>query len=98
MNNSEIYSLSEFYKILSDPTRLKIILTLLEGEKCVQEISKITEMSQTAISYQLRILRVSRIVKFKRKGQFTYYSLDDEHVSQILTLTKEHLTHGDHYE
>ena len=93
MNNSEIYSLSEFYKILSDPTRLKIILTLLEKEKCVQEISKVTEMSQTAISYQLRILRVSRIVKFKRKGQFTYYSLDDDHVKEVFELGFNHIIH-----
>lgn len=95
---NDVYLLSEFYKILSDPTRLKIILTLIEKEQCVQEISKKTNMSQTAVSYQLRILRVSRVVKFERRGQFTYYSLDDDHVSQIISLTKEHLSHGDNYE
>lgn len=98
MGNNEIYNLSEFYKILSDPTRLRIILTLTEKEQCVQEIAKKTNMSQTAVSYQLRILRVSRVVKFERRGQFTYYSLEDDHVSQIILITKEHLSHGDHYE
>ena len=85
------YILTEFYKTMSDPTRLKIIYSLTKRELCVQDICNAVNMSQTAVSYQLRILRGARIVKFRRAGKQIFYSIDDEHVSSIISLTLEHL-------
>lgn len=84
---------SEFYKVLSDYTRLKIVYMLLNGELCVSEIEQKIGMSQTAVSYQLKMLRQAHLVKYYRKGQNVYYSIDDEHVSAIINLTVEHITH-----
>lgn len=85
------YVLSDFYKTLSDPTRLRIIYALTKKELCVQDISDVVNMSQTAVSYQLRILRGARLVKFRRLGKQIFYSIDDEHVAGIINLTLEHL-------
>ena len=91
LNEDTAYILTEFYKTLSDPTRLKIIYALTKKELCVQDISDAVKMSQTAVSYQLRILRGARLVKFRRSGKQIFYSIDDEHVSGIINLTLEHL-------
>lgn len=93
LNENDIYELSEFYKNLSDFSRVKIITSLLKGDKCVQDIAKDVDMSQTAVSYQLRILRHARLVKSKRDGKMVFYSIVDEHVAQILEITIEHLEH-----
>lgn len=93
LNENDIYELSEFYKNLSDFSRVKIITSLLKGEKCVQDIAKDVDMSQTAVSYQLRILRHARLVKTRRDGKMIFYSIVDEHVLQILEITIEHLEH-----
>lgn len=85
------YMLTDFYKTLSDPTRLKIIYALTKQELCVQDISEAVSMSQTAVSYQLRILRGARLVKYRRDGKQIFYAIDDEHVSGIINLTLEHL-------
>ena len=85
------YILTDFYKTMSDPTRLKIIYALTKRELCVQDICNAVNMSQTAVSYQLRILRGARIVKFRRAGKQIFYSIDDEHVISIISLTLEHL-------
>lgn len=83
--------MAEFYKTLADFTRFKIVYSLLNGEKCVSEIEKEINMSQTAVSYQLKTLRASHLVKYRRVGQNVYYSIDDSHVSEIIELTKIHL-------
>ena len=82
---------SEFYKSLSDYTRFKIVYCLLSGEKCVSDIEKEINMSQTAVSYQLKILRTSHLVKYRRVGQNVYYSIDDDHVKRIVELTIDHI-------
>ncbi len=86
-----LLEVSEFYKVLSDYTRLKIVYLLSEGEMCVSEIEAAIGMSQTAVSYQLKMLRQSHLVKYYRKGQNVYYSIDDEHVRQIINKTIEHI-------
>ena len=88
-----VYTLSEFYKIMADYTRMKIIYALIEKELCVTEIAEIVNMSQTAVSYQLRILRGARVVKHRRDGKMIFYSIDDEHVSDIINTTVTHLEH-----
>ncbi len=82
---------SEFYKALSDFTRFKIIYALLDKELNVNEIEKEVNMSQTAVSYQLKTLRQSRLVKYERRGQNVYYSIDDEHINKIVETTIEHI-------
>lgn len=82
---------SEFYKALSDFTRFKIVYALLDGEKNVNEIEKVVNMSQTAVSYQLKTLRQSRLVKYERRGQNVYYSIDDEHIKEIVSMSIDHI-------
>lgn len=92
-NQDLVYTLSEFYKIMADYTRMKIIYALIEKELCVTEIAEIVNMSQTAVSYQLRILRGARVVKYRREGKMIFYSIDDDHVSDIINITVTHLEH-----
>lgn len=82
---------SEFYKALSDFTRFKIVYALLDKELSVNEIEKEVNMSQTAVSYQLKTLRQSRLVKYERRGQNVYYSIEDEHIKRIVMITLEHI-------
>jgi ArsR family transcriptional regulator len=82
---------AEFYKCLSDFSRFKIVHSLMEGEKCVSEIEECVNMSQTAVSYQLKILRQGHIVKYRKVGQNVYYSIDDSHVYDIINLTIDHI-------
>ena len=84
---------AEFYKALSDFSRFKIVYSLMDGEKCVSEIIEKVNMSQTAVSYQLKLLRQMRLVKYRRQGQNILYSIDDEHVFDIIKLTFEHISH-----
>jgi ArsR family transcriptional regulator len=84
-------NVSETFKTLGDPTRVKIIFALAQGELCVYCIAKILNMSDSAISHQLRILRNMKIVKHRREGQMVYYSLDDEHISYLLKDVLEHI-------
>ena len=84
---------AEFYKALSDYSRFKIVYCLLNEEKCVTEIMSEVNMTQTAVSYQLKVLRQMRLVKYRRQGQNIFYSIDDEHVFDIIKLTFEHISH-----
>ena len=93
INNDLVYTLSEFYKIMADYTRMKIIYALMKKELCVSDISEIVEMSQTAVSYQLRILRGARLVKHRRVGKMIFYFLDDDHINDIINTTVMHLEH-----
>ena len=91
-NDKTLLEVSEFYKVLSDYTRLKIVYLLCNGELCVSEIEEAIGMSQTAVSYQLKMLRQAHLVKYYRKGQNVFYSIDDEHVSKIINMTIEHIS------
>lgn len=91
LNDNKINSLSELFKIFGDPTRLKIINILLNEEKCVSDISNILNISQSAISHQLKILKTSKLVKYTKKGKEVYYSLFDIHVQKIFELVGEHI-------
>lgn len=75
--------LAEFFKVFGDSTRIKILNALLSSEMCVCDIAALLSMTQSAISHQLRILKQSRLVKYRREGKVVYYSLDDEHIKQI---------------
>ena len=93
MKEKQLQNLSELYKAMSDLTRLKIIDALLDGEATVTQISALVGMSQSVISHQLRILKDRYLVKCRREGRFTFYSLDDAHVAELLNVGMEHIRH-----
>ena len=86
-----LYDLAELFKIFGDSTRVKILYALLESELCVCDIAKLMEVSHSAVSHQLRVLKASKLVKFRREGKTVYYSLADEHVIRILSQGMEHI-------
>ncbi len=82
------------YKIMGDPTRLKIIMALRGGEMCVCDIAAFLGLSESAVSHQLRRLRESSLVRSRRDGQILYYSLDDNHVLDLVTVGLHHIEEG----
>ncbi len=90
-NEVDIDELAEFFKVFCDKTRLKILDTLLSGDKCVKEISNILNISQSAISHQLKNLRNLKLVKTVKNGQNVTYSIIDEHIKIILQYGINHI-------
>ena len=88
----EAYDLSELFKVLGDYTRIKILFTLQKGEICVCDIAESLNMTQSAISHQLRILKQARLVKYRREGKTVYYSIADSHVETMLSMGIEHVS------
>lgn len=86
-----LYNLAETFKILSDNTRIKILYALLNSDMCVCDISALLNMTQSAISHQLRVLKQARLVKYRREGKAVYYSLDDEHIKSIFDQALIHI-------
>ncbi len=89
-----LYDVAELFKAFADTTRIKIISVLKEEELCVGAISELINVSQSAVSHQLRVLKNSKIVKPRREGKQMYYSLDDEHIKKIYDMGLEHITKG----
>lgn len=85
---------SSLFKLFGDPTRVKILHLLSVTEMCVCDIAHVLDMSQSAISHQLRVLKQGKLVKNRKDGKIVYYSLDDEHVHKILTQGLDHVIHG----
>lgn len=88
---SELYDLADLFKVFGDSTRIKILYVLFENEMCVYDIASILNMTQSAISHQLRILKQNRLVKFRKEGKTVLYTLADEHVFTILSQGIEHV-------
>lgn len=88
-----VYKTGDFFKVIGDKTRIKILLALFESELCVCDIAVLLEMNQSAISHQLRVLKQSGLVKYRKDGRVVYYSLDDDHVKNILDQGLEHIVH-----
>ena len=91
--NKHIFQLTEIFKLLGDPTRLKILLALKEEELCVCDLAVLLGVSRSAVSHQLRLLKATRLVKLRREGKIAYYSLDDSHISELIEVAMEHMTH-----
>ena len=92
--NESLLKLAELFKILGDPTRLKIVeILLLENEMCVNHIAETMGMGQSAISHQLRVLRQARLVTYRKKGKTAYYSLNDDHVEGLVRMGMDHVSH-----
>lgn len=83
--------LAEFFKVFGDATRIKILYALSHEEMCVCDISMLLDMSQSAISHQLKVLRHGRLVKQRKDGKVVYYSLNDDHISKVLGQGLEHI-------
>ncbi len=86
-----LYDLAELFKVFGDTTRIKILWALFESEMCVCDIAALLNMSQSAISHQLRVLKQVRLVKYRKDGKVVYYSLDDDHVKQIFDMGLMHI-------
>lgn len=86
-----VFDLAELFKVFGDSTRLKILCVLLESEMCVCDIAELLNMSFSAISHQLRVLKQSKLVKFRREGKTVIYSLSDDHVRSIIDQGLEHI-------
>ena len=89
--DDKIIDISELFKIFGDSTRVKIINVLLDKEMCVNDIVNAINVSQSAVSHQLRILKSSKLVKYRKDGKEIYYSLADDHVEKIFRMGCEHV-------
>ena len=89
----DVQELADLFKVLGDPTRIRIVQQLLNKEMCVTDIAEAMCMGQSAISHQLRVLRQARLVAFRKEGKTVYYSLNDEHVVMLLSQGIEHVSH-----
>ena len=91
IDEDKIIDLAELFKIFGDSTRIKIIGVLLNRKLCVNDISNIINVSNSAVSHQLRILKTAKLVKYKKIGKEVYYSLSDDHVKKIFKIGCEHI-------
>lgn len=85
---------SDFYKLMGDRTRCTILYALKQGEMCVCDLANVLSMSKSSVSHQLAKMREAAMVKFRREGKVVYYSLDDEHISQFLEISMNHISHS----
>ncbi len=86
--------LAEFFKMFGDSNRIRLLYMLVDREVCVQHLAAQLDMTQSAVSHQLRLLRQQRLVKYVKNGKKTYYSLDDGHIRTILNIGLDHLNHN----
>ena len=90
-DDEKLYDLAELFKVFGDSTRIKILYALFEAELCVCDIAQLLGLTQSAVSHQLRVLKNSRLVKFRRDGKTVFYSLADDHVRKIIAQGMEHV-------
>ena len=90
-DEDELYDLAELFKIFGDSTRIRILFVLFESEVCVCDLAYALNMTQSAISHQLKILKQSKLVKSRREGKSVFYSLSDDHVRLIIAQGREHI-------
>ena len=90
-DETELDSLEELFKVFGDPTRIRILFVLFETEVCVCDLARALNMTQSAVSHQLRILKQSRLVKNRREGKSMFYSLADDHVRTMIAQGREHI-------
>ena len=87
----DIIKLSDFFKVMGDSTRLQILMALIQGEFCVSDLAGILNLSTSATSHQLKALKNAKLVKARREGKSMYYSLDDDHIKDILAESIVHV-------
>lgn len=89
--DEELFNLAELFKVFGDTTRIRILYALFQSEMCVCDIAHLLGMTQSAISHQLRVLKQSKLVKFRKEGRVVYYSLDDDHIKAIFDQGYQHI-------
>ena len=90
-DENELYDLAELFKVFGDSTRIRILYVLFEAEVCVCDLAAALNMTQSAISHQLKILKQNKLVKNRREGKSIFYSLADDHVRSIIAQGREHI-------
>ena len=90
-DEEELYDLAELFKVFGDSTRIRILFVLFEAEVCVCDLAQALNMTQSAVSHQLRILKQNKLVKSRREGKSVFYSLADNHVRSIIDQGREHI-------
>ncbi len=91
-NERVVSDLAEFFKLFSDPTRIRILFALGASELCVGDIAELLEMNHSAISHQLRLLSRSRLIRARKTGKNVFYSLSDRHIKNVLTQGFDHIS------
>ncbi len=86
-----LFDLADLFKVFGDSTRLRIMFTISDGEMSVLKIAEALNMEQSTISHQLRVLRQNKLVRVRREGKQIYYSLDDDHVKEIIEMGLDHV-------
>ncbi len=89
--DEKLYDLAELFKVFGDSTRIKILYALFEAELCVCDIAQLLNLTQSAVSHQLRVLKASRLVKPRKEGKTVFYSLADDHVRTLIAQGMEHI-------
>ena len=92
IDDTEVYQISDFFKIFGDSTRLKILWALDDNPLCVGDLCNIVDITKSAASHQLNILKANKLVKYKKEGKNVIYSLDDEHVAFIIETARKHIS------
>ena len=92
--DQRVVQLAELFRALGDPSRLRIIAALIEGEKNVGALAELIDLSESAVSHQLRTLRQMRLVRTRKQGRAVYYTLDDDHVADLFQRGLDHVLHG----
>jgi ArsR family transcriptional regulator, lead/cadmium/zinc/bismuth-responsive transcriptional repressor len=90
-DDATLMGLSEIFKMLGDVTRLKICLALSHQELCVSDIARLLELTESAVSHQLRLMKAMRLVTYRKEGKMTYYMLDDEHIEELIQMGVKHV-------
>lgn len=98
INSDIIKRAASFFKVVGDETRMKILCTIAEKEMCVNDIAETVEMTKSAVSHQLKLLKTEGLVKARRDGKNIFYSLDDQHVVDIIEIALTHIDHKSHEE
>ena len=92
-DDDRLYDLADLFRVFGDSTRMRILYALFESELCVCDLADLLNLTQSAVSHQLRTLKDAKLVRFRREGKSIIYALDDDHVRQILSVGLAHLTH-----
>jgi DNA-binding transcriptional ArsR family regulator len=91
LDGAPLHAVAEVFKLLGDPTRVRMLDALSHGERCVCDLATLVDLSESAVSHQLRLLRTARLVRVRRAGRMAFYSLDDHHVIGLLHDTRKHV-------
>lgn len=92
VDNDTVYELSDFFKVIGDVTRIRLLIALEENEKCVGELACTLGMTKSAVSHQLKALRGAKLVKAQKRGKNVFYTLSDHHVRTVLEMALEHVS------